>query len=361
MMLLDGKPVNSCSYLALQAEGSEITTVEGLADGDDLAPLQAAFLEHGGVQCGFCTPGMLDLGDGALAGEPRPDRGRGADRALRESLPLHRLRRDREGRELSGRRRTKGWTGAAAGQGLLESRSGTSACLRRAPVVQASRAPYGRDAIIVTFASTTVRRRRAGARPARRRCINRGRSVFATVRRGALTSMPMPMRCLSTVHCSARERSFALARLRVGRERLSGPVRVVPVERGARGRQRRRCRGSGRRPSRRPSSSARRCSRSSRRGRPTRRRPAGRRARAPASSRGSTTDMPSTPIRQVHDGCSAVSASRATQSRISSSLSTDGPGESSPALNGSNAGWVRIVRAQRTASSHSRRSCSVER
>jgi carbon-monoxide dehydrogenase small subunit len=59
MMLLDGKPVNACSYLALQAEGSEVTTVEGLADGSDLHPLQAAFLEHGGVQCGFCTPGML--------------------------------------------------------------------------------------------------------------------------------------------------------------------------------------------------------------------------------------------------------------------------------------------------------------
>jgi carbon-monoxide dehydrogenase small subunit len=59
MMLLDGKPVNACSYLAIQAEGSEVTTVEGLADGSDLHPLQAAFLEHGGVQCGFCTPGML--------------------------------------------------------------------------------------------------------------------------------------------------------------------------------------------------------------------------------------------------------------------------------------------------------------
>ena len=59
MMLLDGQPVNSCSYLALQAEGSEVTTVEGLSDGADLAPLQRAFLERGGVQCGFCTPGML--------------------------------------------------------------------------------------------------------------------------------------------------------------------------------------------------------------------------------------------------------------------------------------------------------------
>jgi carbon-monoxide dehydrogenase small subunit len=59
MMLLDGEPVNACSYLALQAEGREITTVEGLAAPGELSELQRAFLEHGGVQCGFCTPGML--------------------------------------------------------------------------------------------------------------------------------------------------------------------------------------------------------------------------------------------------------------------------------------------------------------
>jgi len=51
--------VNSCSYLALQAQGREITTVEGLAPPGELSDLQQAFLEHGGVQCGFCTPGML--------------------------------------------------------------------------------------------------------------------------------------------------------------------------------------------------------------------------------------------------------------------------------------------------------------
>ena len=72
MMLLDGRPVNSCSYLALQAEGSEVTTVEGLADGDELSPLQAAFLEHGGVQCGFCTPGMLVSATALLADIPAP-------------------------------------------------------------------------------------------------------------------------------------------------------------------------------------------------------------------------------------------------------------------------------------------------
>ena len=72
MMLLDGRPVNSCSYLALQAEGSEVTTVEGLADGAELSRLQAAFLEHGGVQCGFCTPGMLVSATALLADNPSP-------------------------------------------------------------------------------------------------------------------------------------------------------------------------------------------------------------------------------------------------------------------------------------------------
>ncbi len=72
MMLLDGEPVNSCSYLALQAEGSEVTTVEGLARGDELSPLQVAFLEHGGVQCGFCTPGMLISATALLAGNASP-------------------------------------------------------------------------------------------------------------------------------------------------------------------------------------------------------------------------------------------------------------------------------------------------
>ena len=72
MMLLDGAPVNSCSYLALQAEGREITTIEGLADGDELAPLQRAFLEEGGVQCGFCTPGMLISATALLRSNPDP-------------------------------------------------------------------------------------------------------------------------------------------------------------------------------------------------------------------------------------------------------------------------------------------------
>ena len=72
MMLLDGKPVNSCSYLALQAQGRRVTTVEGLADGAVLAPLQRAFLQEGGVQCGFCTPGMLVSATALLAANPDP-------------------------------------------------------------------------------------------------------------------------------------------------------------------------------------------------------------------------------------------------------------------------------------------------
>ncbi len=59
MVLLDGQPVNSCSYLAAQAQGRAVTTVEGLQDDQRLHPLQQLLLDEGGVQCGFCTPGML--------------------------------------------------------------------------------------------------------------------------------------------------------------------------------------------------------------------------------------------------------------------------------------------------------------
>jgi carbon-monoxide dehydrogenase small subunit len=72
MMLLDGRPVNSCSYLAVQADGAAVTTVEGLADGDQLSALQRAFLERGGVQCGFCTPGMLVSATALLRRNPTP-------------------------------------------------------------------------------------------------------------------------------------------------------------------------------------------------------------------------------------------------------------------------------------------------
>ena len=72
MMLVDGQPVNACSYLAAQCDGRQITTVEGLSDGNDMNPLQRAFLDAGGVQCGFCTPGMLISATALLAGNPHP-------------------------------------------------------------------------------------------------------------------------------------------------------------------------------------------------------------------------------------------------------------------------------------------------
>ncbi len=58
-VLLDGKPVKSCNVLALQAQGAQVTTIEGLATNGTLHPMQAAFKQHHGLQCGFCTPGMV--------------------------------------------------------------------------------------------------------------------------------------------------------------------------------------------------------------------------------------------------------------------------------------------------------------
>ena len=58
-VLLDGESVKSCTVLAVQADGHEVTTIEGLADGDTLHPMQEAFREHHGLQCGYCTPGMV--------------------------------------------------------------------------------------------------------------------------------------------------------------------------------------------------------------------------------------------------------------------------------------------------------------
>lgn len=72
-VLMDGRPVRACLTLALEAAGREITTVEGLASGDQLDPLQEAFINHGSVQCGFCTPGMLISAKALLMQDARPD------------------------------------------------------------------------------------------------------------------------------------------------------------------------------------------------------------------------------------------------------------------------------------------------
>ncbi len=71
-VLVDGEPVKSCTILAVQAEGRSITTVEGLAKGAELSPVQVGFHEEHGLQCGFCTPGMMMVGTALIARNPNP-------------------------------------------------------------------------------------------------------------------------------------------------------------------------------------------------------------------------------------------------------------------------------------------------
>jgi aerobic-type carbon monoxide dehydrogenase small subunit (CoxS/CutS family) len=73
MVLLDGRPVNSCSYLAAQADEREVTTVEGIGSGERLHPVQRELLAAGGVQCGFCTPGIVVSAKALLDRVPQPD------------------------------------------------------------------------------------------------------------------------------------------------------------------------------------------------------------------------------------------------------------------------------------------------
>jgi carbon-monoxide dehydrogenase small subunit len=80
-VLVDGTPIKSCTMLAVQARGSEITTVEGLAQGGQLHPVQQAFHEEHGLQCGFCTPGMMLTSVALLEANPSP-----TDEEIRWSL-----------------------------------------------------------------------------------------------------------------------------------------------------------------------------------------------------------------------------------------------------------------------------------
>jgi carbon-monoxide dehydrogenase small subunit len=73
-VLLDGKPVLSCLVLPVECEGMDIRTIEGMAEGGRLHPLQEAFAELGAAQCGYCTPGFLLAAQALLAGNPRPSR-----------------------------------------------------------------------------------------------------------------------------------------------------------------------------------------------------------------------------------------------------------------------------------------------
>jgi carbon-monoxide dehydrogenase small subunit len=80
-VLLDGRAVKSCSVLAVQAAGREVTTIEGLGTADDLHPIQQAFWEEHGLQCGFCTPGIIMMATEFLAENPRP-----TDEEIRHAL-----------------------------------------------------------------------------------------------------------------------------------------------------------------------------------------------------------------------------------------------------------------------------------
>jgi aerobic carbon-monoxide dehydrogenase small subunit len=80
-VLIDGRAVKSCTQLAVQADGSAIKTIEGLAQNGQLHPMQKAFHEHHGLQCGFCTPGMILTAVGLLADTPEP-----SEAEIREGL-----------------------------------------------------------------------------------------------------------------------------------------------------------------------------------------------------------------------------------------------------------------------------------
>ncbi len=69
---LNGEAVKSCTVLAVQADGQEVTTIEGLADGDTLHPMQQAFMDNHGLQCGYCTPGMVMAATSLLKENPKP-------------------------------------------------------------------------------------------------------------------------------------------------------------------------------------------------------------------------------------------------------------------------------------------------
>ena len=78
---LEGKAVKSCTMLAVQANGKNITTIEGIADGDNLHPVQEAFRDHHGLQCGFCTPGMIMAAIDIINRKPNLD-----EKTVREEL-----------------------------------------------------------------------------------------------------------------------------------------------------------------------------------------------------------------------------------------------------------------------------------
>ena len=146
-VLWNGKVVRSCIMLAVQADGAEIGTVEGLADGGTLHPIQQAFLETHGLQCGFCTPGFRDVdlraADPAGGAERRGDH----RHARRSHLPLHGLPDDRRGGAPRGREDASQMSEPRPDDGIPEVARGAAeqgAALRR-PAGRASGGPGAAD------------------------------------------------------------------------------------------------------------------------------------------------------------------------------------------------------------------------
>ena len=97
-LLVNGTAVSGCLYLAAFADGAELTTVEGLARNGELHPIQRAFIEKNGFQCGFCTPGFILMTKELLARHPRPTEGRDPALSVWESVSLRGVSRHHRGR-----------------------------------------------------------------------------------------------------------------------------------------------------------------------------------------------------------------------------------------------------------------------
>ncbi len=123
---VDGKAVKSCTMFAVQAEGANLLTIEGLATGDKLDPMQEAFWNEHGLQCGFCTPGMIMTAKQILERNPSPTDAEIREGSRRQFVPLHRLSAHRQCRPSIGgegiteepwpppQRKPKPWLGSAS-------------------------------------------------------------------------------------------------------------------------------------------------------------------------------------------------------------------------------------------------------
>ena len=120
-VLVNGAAVSACTYLAFDAEGAKVVTIEGLAENGRLDILQRAFIQYGAIQCGYCIPGMIMMARSLLNENPSPERRRNPALHVREPMPVHGLQEDRRGHpgRCWGRRDVRN-----AGPGFLSLRGG---------------------------------------------------------------------------------------------------------------------------------------------------------------------------------------------------------------------------------------------